>query len=405
MTQPGGAWSALIGQPDAIGRLDGAARAARAVLAGESGAAVAAMTHAWLFTGPPGSGRSTAARCFAAALQCADAYAPGCGQCQDCHTAFAGTHPDVTLVATDQLTIGVDQTRGLVLGAAMSPSRRRWQVIVVEDADRMTEGAANVLLKAIEEPAPRTVWILCAPSTADMLPTILSRCRHLALRTPSPDAIADALSATVGVERERARTAAQAAQGHVGRARALLLDTAAAAGRAEALRLPSEVGDVGRALKAAQNLVDAATAEAKALSEALDAKETEELKVALGYGQGKGSGSARGVTGSAGILKELETKQKRRATRTQRDALDRALIDIAAFYRDVLVQQFDPSGAAALDLVHQDHAQQTRAIAASTSAATTLRRVEAVMEARKAIAANVAPLLAVEAMALTLRTG
>jgi DNA polymerase-3 subunit delta' len=363
------------------------------------------MTHAWLFTGPPGSGRSTAARAFAAALQCTDAHAPGCGRCQDCHTALAGTHPDVTLVATDQLTIGVEQTRGLVLGAAMSPSRRRWQVIVVEDADRMTEGAANVLLKAIEEPAPRTVWILCAPSTADMLPTILSRCRHLALRTPSPDAIADALSATEGVDRERARTAARAAQGHIGRTRALLLDSAAAAGRTEALKLPGEAGDVGRALKAAQSLVDAATAEAKALSEPLDAKETEELKVALGYGQGKGSGSARGVAGSAGILKELETKQKRRATRTQRDALDRALIDIAAFYRDVLAQQFDPSGSAALGLVHEDHAQQTRSIAASSTPALTLRRIEAVLEARKAIAANVAPLLAVEAMALTLRTG
>ena len=405
MSNQGGAWSALIGQPDAVERLHAAAQAARAVLAGQTGPAVAAMTHAWLFTGPPGSGRSTAARAFAAALQCTDPLVPGCGQCQDCHTAFAGTHPDVTLVATDQLTIGVDQTRGLVLGAAMSPSRRRWQVIVVEDADRMTEGAANVLLKAIEEPAPRTVWILCAPSTQDMIPTILSRCRQLALRTPTPDAIADALSATDGVDRTRAYVAAQAAQGHIGRTRALLFDEAAAAGRTEALKLPSEVADVGRALRAAQSLVDAATAEAKAVSEALDAKETEELKVALGYGQGKGAGSARGVAGSAGILKELETRQKRRATRTQRDALDRALIDIAAFYRDVLVQQFDPSAAAALALVHQDHAQQTRTIAANSTPAATLRRIQAILDAREAIAANVAPLLAVESMALTLRTG
>ncbi|HEV2347986.1 MAG TPA: DNA polymerase III subunit delta' [Actinocrinis sp.] len=403
--QGGGLWSALIGQPGAVERLHTAAEAARAVLADQTGPAVAAMTHAWLFTGPPGSGRSTAARAFAAALQCSDAYAPGCGQCQDCHTAIAGTHPDVTLVATDQLTIGVDLTRGLVLGAAMSPSRRRWQVIVVEDADRMTEGAANVLLKAIEEPAPRTVWMLCAPSTQDMLPTILSRCRHLALRTPSPDAIADALSAAEGVERARAYGAAQAAQGHIGRTRALLHDEAAVAGRAEALKLPGEVADVGRALRAAQRLVDAAAAEAKVLNDALDAKETEELKVALGYGQGKGAGSARGVAGSVGILKELETKQKRRATRTQRDALDRALIDIAAFYRDVLAQQFDPAGTAALGLVHQDHAQQTGAVAARSTPEVTLRRIEAVLEARKAIAANVAPLLAVESMAMALRAG
>lgn len=402
-TLPGGGSSELIGQDRAVARLHAAAQAARSVLRGRTGAAVSAMTHAWLFTGPPGSGRSTAARAFAAALQCEDEYTPGCGRCQACHTAFAGTHPDVTLVATDQLTIGVDQTRGLVLGSAMSPSRGRWQVIVVEDADRLTEGAANVLLKAIEEPAPRTVWMLCAPSSQDMLPTILSRCRHLTLRTPSADAIADALSARENVGRDQAYAAAQAAQGHIGRARALLLDESAAAGRAEALRLPAEVADIGRALKAAQSLVDAAAAEAKAVSEALDAKETEELKVALGYGQGKGSGSARGVSGSAGILKDLETKQKRRATRTQRDALDRALIDIAAFYRDVLALQFDPGGAAAIDPVHADRAPQARALAAASTPEATLRRIEAVFEARTAIAANVAPLLAVESMALALR--
>ncbi|HEV3172233.1 MAG TPA: DNA polymerase III subunit delta' [Actinocrinis sp.] len=399
----GGIWSELIGQDRAVALLHAAALAARAVLAGREGAAVSAMTHAWLFTGPPGSGRSTAARAFAAALQCEDDHTPGCGQCQDCHTAFAGTHPDVTLVTTDQLTIGVDQTRGLILGSAMSPSRRRWQVIVIEDADRLTEGAANVLLKAIEEPAPRTVWMLCAPSTQDMLPTILSRCRHLALRTPSPDAIADALSARENVSREQAYAAGQAAQGHIGRARALLLDPAAVAARDEALRLPAEVADIGRALRAAQGLVDAAAAEAKAVSEALDAKETDELKVALGYGQGKGSGSARGVSGSAGILKDLETRQKRRATRTQRDALDRALVDIAAFYRDVLALQLDPAGSAAIRPVHADRAQQAHSLAASSTPEATLRRIEAVLEAREAIAANVAPLLAVESMALTLR--
>jgi DNA polymerase-3 subunit delta' len=401
---PGGIWSELIGQDGAVSRLHDAAQASRAVLAGAEGAVVSAMTHAWLLTGPPGSGRSTAARAFAAALQCEEPYTPGCGQCQACHTAFAGTHPDVTVIATDQLTIGVEQTRGLVLGAAMSPSRRRWQVIVVEEADRLTEGAANVLLKAIEEPAPRTVWMLCAPSTEDMLPTILSRCRHLLLRTPSASDVADALSARENVSRDRAYAAAQASQGHIGRARALLLDESAAAGRAEALNLPAEVADIGRALKAAQALVDAASAEAKALSAALDAKETEELKVALGYGQGKGSGSARGVAGSAGILRDLETKQKRRATRTQRDALDRALVDIAAFYRDVLVLQFDPEGSSAILPFHADRANQARALAGTSRPEATLRRIEAVLEARRAIAANVAPLLAVESMALTLRT-
>jgi DNA polymerase III subunit delta' len=421
VSAPGGVWTDVVGQPEAVGRLHAAAVAARVVIAGANArgransaaaaytepaaAATLAMTHAWLLTGPPGSGRSVAARAFAAALQCNDPHEPGCGQCQDCHTALTGTHPDVTLITTDQLTIGVDQTRGLILGASLSPSRQHWQVLVVEDADRLTEGAANVLLKAIEEPAPRTVWVLCAPSSQDMLPTILSRCRHVVLRTPSPEAVADALAATEGVDHGRALQAARAAQSHIGRARALLNDPAAESGRLQSLRLPGEVGDIGRALKAAQSLVDAAAAEAKAVSEKLDAKETDELKVALGYGQGKGSGSARGVAGSAGLLKELDTKQKRRATRTQRDALDRALVDIAAFYRDVLAYQFGALDAGVAQLVHGDRARESASLAAASTPESTLRRIESVLDARRAIAANVAPLLAVEAMAMALRAG
>jgi DNA polymerase III subunit delta' len=409
---PGGVWDEVVGQPEVIGRLYRAAEAARAIVSGAGSGGVpepgstTSMTHAWLFTGPPGSGRSVAARAFTAALQCTDDKQIGCGHCAGCHTALTGMHPDVTLIATDQLTIGVDQTRGLVLGAAMSPAQRRWQVIVLEDADRLTEGAANVLLKAIEEPAARTVWMLCAPSSQDMLPTILSRCRQVVLRSPAPEAVADLLRRTSGVDQEMALAAARAAQGHIGRARALVTDSATAARRVEALRLPSEVGDIGRALKAAQRLVDAAAAEAKAVSEPLDAKETDELKVALGYGQGKGAGSARGVAGSAGLLKELETKQKRRATRLQRDALDRALLDIAAFYRDVLAIQFAAADRSRpVAPIHADQVGFAQSLANSGGPDTTLRRIDAVLDARRAIAANVAPLLAVEAMALALRTG
>ena len=402
--EPGAAWAEVIGQPAAVGMLRLAAIAARA------GAAPAAspnnaMTHAWLFIGPPGSGRTLAARAFAASLQCSTPGEPGCGHCQDCHTTLAGTHPDVQLVATEALSIGVEQARGLVMGSAMSPTRGHFQVIVVEDAERLTEGAANVLLKAIEEPAPRTVWMLCAPSTRDLLPTILSRCRLVALRTPSPAAIAEALNRSDGIDLHRAEELARAAQGDLARARTLALDPAAAARRAETLRLPREAADIGRAFKAAGALVDAATAEAKGKSELLDAKETEDLKVALGYGQGKGAGSARGVSGSAGLLKELETKQKRRTTRLQRDALDRALVDLVGFYRDVLAVQFTGGRAKDSDLIHADHSDQARSLAQASSPEDTMRRIESVFAARRAIAANVAPLLALEAMTLTLRGG
>lgn len=421
--EPGSGWASVVGQPAAVHTLRLAAVAARATaaangyapeppdaLSGRAGAtspgasANNAMTHAWIFTGPPGSGRAAAARSFAAALQCSTPGEPGCGHCQDCHTTLGGTHPDVKLVATEQLTIGVDQARGLILGSAMSPTRGHYQVIVVEDAERLTEGAANVLLKAIEEPSPRTVWMLCAPSTRDLLPTILSRCRLVALRTPSPVAIAEALYREDGIEPSRGEELARAAQGDIERARSLALDPAAAARRADTLRLPREVGDIGRAFKAAGALVEAAAAEAKAKSEVLDAKETEELKVALGYGQGKGAGSARGVSGSAGLVKELETKQKRRATRLQRDALDRALVDIVGFYRDVLAVQFTAGRSPDSMFIHSDHAAQARSLAQASTPEDTMRRIESVFAARQAIAANVAPLLALEAMALTLST-
>ncbi|HET9172144.1 MAG TPA: DNA polymerase III subunit delta' [Actinospica sp.] len=395
-----GVWTHLIGQDEAAGHLVRAAEASRRVLGGTTGASVNAMTHAWLITGPPGSGTGLTARSFAAALQCTGQL-PGCGQCQGCHTALGGTHPDVTVVRSDQLSIGVDVARKLVRDCAMAPAGGRWQIIVFEDADRLTEAAANVLLKGIEEPAARTVWLLCAPSSQDLLPTILSRCRQLNLRTPSVTAVAEALERRDGAEHGRAMIAAQAAQGDYERARSLVLDPEAAARRTAVLRMPTEARDIGRALNAAQALVDAAEAEAKAATEALDATETEELKLALGFGQGKGAGTARGVAGSAGLLKELETRQKRRLTRIQRDALDRALNDLIAFYRDVLAVQLT-SGGAAPEPVHADLRPQVAEIARGSRPQDTLRRIDAVLGARRAIASNVAPLLAVEAMAVSL---
>jgi DNA polymerase-3 subunit delta' len=402
---PGAVWADLIGQPEAVARLNRAAVAARRVLGGATGAGVNAMTHAWLLTGPPGSGTGLAARAFAAALQCTGPR-PGCGRCPECHTTLGGTHADVTVVRSDQLSIGVDLARKLVRDCAMAPAGGRWQIIVFEDADRLTEGAANVLLKGIEEPAARTVWILCAPSSRDLLPTILSRCRQLTLRTPAAAAVAAALVERDGAAPEQALLAARAAQGDYERARSLVLDPQAAARRAAVLRLPGEARDLGRALGAAQALVDAAEAEAKAATETLDATETEELKLALGYGQGKGAGSARGVAGSAGLLKELEARQKRRLTRLQRDCLDRALTDLLAFYRDVLAVQLTAGGrvggATAPEPVHGDQQAQVAELAAGSRPEDTLRRIDAILGAREAIAANVAPLLAVEAMAVSL---
>ncbi len=394
-------WDSLVGQADAIAVLRPAAESAHAIAEDRalSPAAAAAMTHAWLFTGPPGSGRSVAARAFAAALQCQRATDLGCGECAACRTVLARSHPDVRSVVPAGLSIGVDEMRAIVALAARRPSLGRWQVVVIEDADRLTEQAANALLKAVEEPPARTVFLLCAPSThPDDVPlTIRSRCRLVALRTPSAEAVTAVLERD-GADHASAAWAAAAGQGHIGRSRRLAGDAEARERRAEVLAIPARLTSLQACLQAADLLVGAAEAEAAAMSGKRDADELAELQVALGAG-GTGRGAASAARGMSGAVRELERAQKSRATRTQRDALDRALVDLAAFYRDVLLVQAGSPVAPA----HPDVAQDVRAVAARTDGAGALRRLDAVLACREALELNVKPRIAVEAMVASLR--
>ncbi|MEU0946447.1 DNA polymerase III subunit delta' [Streptomyces canus] len=398
-------WDDLVGQQRVSEQLAAAARDADALVTAVATAApppeASKMTHAWLFTGPPGAGRNQAARAFAAALQCVSpdralGGAPGCGFCDGCHTALIGTHADVSSVAAVGSQILADDMRDTVRKSFTSPANGRWQIILVEDAERLNEKSANAVLKAVEEPAPRTVWMLCAPSIEDVLPTIRSRCRHLNLSTPSVEAVADMLVRREGVEPAAAMAAARATQGHVDRARRLATDPAARERRTAVLKLPLRIDDVGGCLRAAQELVDAAAADAKQLAEETDGKETEELKTAMGASQG-----GRMPRGTAGVMKDLEDRQKRRRTRTQRDSLDLALTDLTAFYRDVLALQLGSRVA----IANADAEDALERIARGSSPETTLRRIEAIGACREALDRNVAPLLAVEAMTMTLRAG
>jgi DNA polymerase-3 subunit delta' len=372
-------WDDVVGQESAVAALQGAV------------ANPAAMTHAWLVTGPPGSGRSVAARAFAAALQCLQG---GCGVCQACTTTMAGTHPDVTLLATEKVVITIDEVRDLIMTASRSPSGGRWRVIVIEDADRMAERTTNVLLKVIEEPPPHTVWVLCAPSSQDVLPTIRSRCRAVVLRVPPPQAVADLLVRRDGADPAVALSAARAAQSHVGLAKRLARDAGARERRTAVLSIARRIRGVGDAVLAAGELVDVAKAEAVSATQERDAAEKAELLRALGVADGETLPPRL-----RSQLRQLEDDQKRRATRHQRDVLDRAMVDLLSLYRDVLVVQL----GAEVDLVNAELAETVRALAADSTPEQTVRRMDSIGVARTRLDGNVAPLLALEAMAIALR--
>ncbi|MFN2320488.1 MAG: DNA polymerase III subunit delta' [Dermatophilaceae bacterium] len=373
-------WDDVVGQAPAVEVLERAVRDPEA------------MTHAWLFTGPPGSGRSVAARAFSAALQCP---AGGCGTCRECRTALDGTHADVMVVATEGLSIKVDHARELVQEAAHRPSLGRWRVIIVEDADRLTERAADALLKALEEPAPRTVWMLCAPSSEDVIVTIRSRTRAVRLRTPSPQDVAQLLHRRDGVDLSMALYAARAAQSHIGLARRLARDDGARTRRHDVLTLTTKIRTVGEAINAAGVIASIADEEGASGSAERDAAERARLLETLGADPGARTQPPHIRSQISGLEKE----QKARATRFARDMVDRALIDLLSVYRDALVT----AARAPVELVNADHAGVIDQVRSALSAEEILHAMDAIGLARERIGANVPPLLALEAMAISLR--
>ena len=381
------AFDALVGQQRAVEVLDRAVRDAALSTPGP------AMTHAWLFTGPPGSGRSVAARAFAAALVCPDG---GCGRCADCHTAMVGTHPDVDNVTTEAMTISVETARTLVLEAAAAPSLARWRVIVLEDADRLTEHANNALLKSLEEPTPHTVWLLCAPSLEDVLPTIRSRCRHVVLATPTAAAVAQHLVEHDGIDEPMAAFAARASMGHIGRARGLAHDESARLTRAATLSVPTSVVTLGGALVAARDLVDAASERGAERTKRVDDKERIELARGMGV-----ENPDRPPQWARAEFKRLKDQQDKRRKRATIDELDRDLQDLLSYYRDVLVVQVGGE----VTLVNAEMRAAIERIAEGSRPESTMRSMEAILEAREKVMAYVTPQLAVEEMVLALRAG
>ena len=379
MTAP--AWAELAGQQAAVEQLSRAAASER-------------PTHAWLFTGPPGSGRSNAARAFAQALQCEveDPRSRGCGRCHACLTVSAGTHADVKVLATENVTYKIDEVRELIAQAQDRPTSGRWRIFVMEDADRMTERATNVLLKAIEEPPERTIWMLCAPSPADVLVTIRSRCRQVGLRIPSVQAVADLLVERDGLDRELALFAARASQSHVGMARRLARDEGARARRESVVHLPLRVQATSDAVAMAKELVEVTQQEAAASAEVRNAEERQNLLRSLGLSEDE-----KVPPKLRHHVKRLEDAQTARNKRSVHDTLDRAMIDLTGLFRDVLALQLG-TGA---ELVNEHLRDELASYARHASPERTLERIDAVATARRRLAGNVPPLLALEAMATT----
>jgi len=371
----------LVGQEHIIDILKSAVAASRA------GSDSQEMTHAWVFTGPPGSGRSSAAIAFAQALICPN---QGCDTCNECQSAATGGHPDVEAIRTEGLSIKVEEIRELLTRVAWAPSMGGWRVVVMEDADRLTESAANALLKAIEEPGTRTVWLLCAPTLHDVLPTIRSRCRHLQLRTPSIEAVTQVLIRRDNISPTMADFAARVSQGHIGRAKFLATNESVRSNRKIIMQLPLQLGSLAAAFQAAQILVDIATTEAQATSEERDEKEVEKLQEAYGKGA-TGRGMA---TGAAKAVKELEKEQKSRATRMVRDSIDGALLDLATLYRDVMMVKSGNTEA----IINADMREQIETHAANSTTHSTINQINAIMDARENLARNSALLVTCEAL-------
>jgi len=376
-----GVWAEMLGQDEAVAQLQ------QAVAGRDKG-----VHHAWLMTGPPGSGRSNLAHAFARALLCSNG---GCGTCHSCVLAEAGTHPDISVLATDKIIIGIDEVRKMVADSQLGSSMSRFKIMIVEDADRMAERSSNVLLKALEEPPAGTIWLLCAPSEADMLPTIRSRVRRVALKMPAVSEVARLLTERDGVDPKIASQVAAESQSHIGMARRLATSNEARSRRRESLVAALHITGVTSAVNCSAQWLEVAKKDADALTQERDSAERVELLKMLGLNEDDNVPANMRTE-----LKNLEESQKRRAARSLRDGIDRILVDLLALYRDVLTIQLGTGSP----LINDELREGIQDVAARSTAAASIAKLDAIATARHRIAANGRDIVVLDALAIALRT-
>lgn len=347
--------------------------------------------HAWLFTGPPGSGRSQLALAFAAALLCPDG---GCGVCNFCQMIQSRNHPDVQVLNTERVLISVDEVTEFIEKSIQMPALGKFRIMVIEDADRMSERTSNLLLKSLEEPPKGTIWMICAPSEADLLPTIRSRVRRVQLKVPTVAAVAQLLVEKYGIAFDLAFNSASQAQSHVGMARRLASNAGARDRRTQALRAVLSITDIPSAMYVSETLAKLAESDGAQLTAEQDETERKELLISLGVSE-----ESKLNPSSRAQLRRLEESQKRRATRSKRDGLDRILVDLMGLYRDVLTVQLGTGGP----LINVDLVQEITKLANESTQSQSIHNIEQIEKVRYRMDRNVKDTYLLDSLAITFR--
>lgn len=374
-------WDSLVGQKPVIDMLSRIAQ-------GDP----SQITQSWLICGPPGSGRSNMARAFAAALESPD-HGMSAEPTRVTQQVLAGTHPDVTVLTTNKVTIGIDQVREIITTSEQMPATAPWRIIIIEDVDRMLERTTNVLLKEIEEPAEHCIWLLCAPSAQDVLPTIRSRTRIVNLAVPSTQAVAGFLTSTTNVEPKVAQRAARLAEGHIGIAKLYATDERVMSDRDELVVGVLNLARASDAVLLVGNLIDNAKAQAEADANRITAGQEAEFRRINGLAP-----SDRIPPKLRGAFNQIAKKDdvKRLVTRRTRDVLDRALNSIASIYRDVAVLQNNAEDS--VGLINLENRSSITELSVRLNRAGAVTRLDEVAHARKRLAGNGNPLLVFESL-------
>lgn len=374
-------WDSLVGQKPVIDMLSRIAQ-------GDP----SQITQSWLICGPPGSGRSNMARAFAAALESPD-HGMSAEPTRVTQQVLAGTHPDVTVLTTNKVTIGIDQVREIITTSEQMPATAPWRIIIIEDVDRMLDRTTNVLLKEIEEPAEHCIWLLCAPSAQDVLPTIRSRTRIVNLAVPSTQAVAGFLTSTTNVEPKVAQRAARLAEGHIGIAKLYATDERVMSDRDELVVGVLNLACASDAVLLAGNLIDNAKAQAEADANRITAGQEAEFRRINGLAP-----SDRIPPKLRGAFNQIAKKDdvKRLVTRRTRDVLDRALNSIASIYRDVAVLQNNAEDS--VGLINLENRSSITELSVRLNRAGAVTRLDEVAHARKRLAGNGNPLLVFESL-------